>query len=390
MFRLDLGNMASKSKRGIFGFIIGFLLIAYGFGMGWIYAKVQGSQATLTYGALADLETKLKNQFDGQIDESKLVDGAKAGLVSAAGDPYTVYLTANEAKQLNDDLSGTLSGIGAEIGQKDGNIVIVAPLDGSPAAAAGLRAGDIIVKIGKIDTQGMSVASAVDKIRGPAGTEIALELARGSKIIDVTIKRAVITEPSVKWSMKDGGVGYIKVTRFATDTGSKLQDAAKDLKSQGATKVLLDLRNDPGGYLDSAVQVASQFLPAGKVVVEERHGGKTQQKLQSMAGGQLIGLPLVVLINGGSASASEIVTGALSDQGVAKVAGEQSFGKGSVQTIEKLDNGTELKVTVAHWFTPKGHGIDHQGIKPDVEIKQPDNNDSLSDPQLDQALALLK
>lgn len=380
--------MPTKTKRAIFGFLIGVGLIGYGFGMGVVYSDYKTSNAT-NYSSLVQLEQLLKSKFDGSVEQSKFLNGAKAGLVASAGDPYTVYLTAKEAKELDDDLAGTLSGIGAEIGQKDGQLIVVAPLDGSPAQAAGLHSGDVVIKIDGVDTQGMSVAQAVGKIRGPAESAVKLKLARGSKLFDVSIKRQIITVPSVKSSIKNG-VGYIKISRFAADTGQKLNEAAKDLKSKGATKYLLDLRDDPGGYLDSAVQVASQFLPAGKVVVEERHGGKTEKKLNSMAGGNLIGVPLVVLINGGSASASEIVAGALADHSAAKLAGEQSFGKGSVQDIVKLDGGSELKVTVAHWFTPSGRGIDHQGIKPQFTIKQPESHDALTDPQLDQALLLLK
>ncbi len=379
---------SARAKRAALGFFIAVGLIGYGFGMGVVYSQYQ-AKSTNSYYSLTKIEQLLKDKFDGKLEQGKLLDGAKAGLVAAAGDPYTVYLTAGEAKELDDDLNGTLSGIGAELGQKDGQLIIVAPLEGSPAQSAGLRPGDEVIAIDGKDTQGLTVDQAVTKIRGTAGSSVKLKLARGLKVFDVTIKRQIIMVPSVKWSMK-GGVGYIQVTRFADDTGTKLDQAATELRAKGATKFLLDLRNDPGGYLDAAVQVASQFLPAGKVVVSERHAGKTEKVLKAQAGGKLIGAQLLVMINGGSASASEIVAGALQDQGAAKLVGEKSFGKGSVQDIINLDGGSELKVTIAHWFTPKGRGIDHLGIKPDVEIKQPDNKNSLVDPQLERTLQLFK
>lgn len=362
--------------------------MGYGFGMGVVFTRWKLAPRG-EFAQLSNLQQILSNRFDGQIDIGKLLEGAKAGLVGSTGDPYTAYLTAEEARQLDDDLSGKLKGIGAEIGQKDGLIIVVAPLDGSPAQAADLRAGDAILEIDGKDTLGLSIAQAVLKIRGEEGSEVKLKIGRGIRSLDVTIKRAVITVPSVKWSLKDG-VGYIKLSRFASDTGDKLNQAASELKAQGANSFLLDLRNNPGGYLDASVDVAGQFLAKGFVVVEERRGGKTEKVLKAKGGGRLVGVPLVVLINQGSASASEIVAGALQDHGKARIAGAKSFGKGSVQDLVELEGGSQLKVTIAHWFTPKGRGIDGEGIKPDVEIKQTDDGDSLSDAQLDEALKLLK
>ena len=339
----------------------------------------------------ADLSTTydvLQRKFDGKIDNAKIEDSAKAGLVAGAGDPYTVYLDAKSAKALNDQLSGTLSGIGAEIAIKNNRLTVVAPVADSPAAKAGISVGDVIIAIGKTDSSTLALDEAVSKIRGEKGTQVTLKIVRGTADPkDITVTRDVISVPSVKWSMKDNNVGYINITQFGTDTTDKVRKAAGELKAQGAQRVVVDLRNDPGGYLDSAVKVASQFLPEGKVVVEERHNGKTQQKLSTEGGGQLVGLPMVVLINGGSASASEILAGALRDNKSAKLLGEKSFGKGSVQEVINVGDGAELKVTVAHWFTPSGQGIDKQGIKPDIEVTQ--NKDDFNadrDPQLDRAL----
>jgi carboxyl-terminal processing protease len=347
----------------------------------------------LNWGSLAPIYTMLQNDFDGPLSKQSALDGAKAGLVQSAGDPYTVYLTAKQATDLNNDLNGKLSGIGAEIGMKNGVITVVAPIDDTPAAKAGLRAGDMIAQIDGADTTNLSVDEAVTKIRGRAGTKVTLKVVRQGVQDPITmpITRADITVPSVTWSMKDGHVAYINIRQFGPDTSELMQKAASELKDQGATKVILDLRNDPGGYLDAGVDVASQFLPEGKTVVSERTGGKTTDMLKAKSGGLLIGLPTIVLINGGSASASEIVAGALHDNSAAKLEGEKSFGKGSVQEIKNLPDGAELKVTVAHWYTPGGVNINKEGIKPDTEIKlTTDDYNASRDPQLDKALQLLQ
>jgi carboxyl-terminal processing protease len=343
------------------------------------------------FSSLNDIYSMMQRNFDGKIDDQKALDGAKQGLVAAGGDPYTVYMTAKEAKDLSNDLTGKLSGIGAEIGMKNNVLTIIAPISGTPAEKAGLRAGDYIAKINNEDTTNMTVDQAVSKIRGNKGTKVTLKLVRtgATDPIDVTITRDDITVPSVKWSMKASDVGYINITRFGPDTTELVDKAAAELKTQGAKKIILDMRNDPGGYLDAAVGVASQFLDPGKLVVEER--GNESSKLTARSGGRLIGLPTIVLINGGSASASEIVAGALHDNKAAQLEGEKSFGKGSVQEIKDLPGGAQLKVTVAHWYTPGGVNINKEGIKPDVEVKMTGADfNANQDPQLDKALQLLK
>ncbi|MEO7617771.1 MAG: S41 family peptidase, partial [Candidatus Saccharibacteria bacterium] len=345
------------------------------------------------FSSLNDLYVLMKNNFDGKIDSTTALEGAREGLVAAGGDPYTVYLDAKAAKSLSDGLTGSLSGIGAEIGIKSSYVTVIAPVDGTPAQKAGLQPGDIIVKINKEDTTGMSVDTAVSKIRGKKDTQVTLTLVRGTTnpAFDVTITRADIVVPSVKWSMKEGNIGYIQLARFGPDTAQLTDKAATELKAQGATKIILDLRNNGGGYLDAGVAVASEFLPEGKLVVEERTDGKSRDKLNSTGAGKLVGLPLQILVNGGSASASEIVAGALHDNGVAKLIGEKTFGKGSVQEIKQLPGGAEFKVTIAHWFTPHGININKEGIKPDSEVKLTTEDFNASrDPQLEAAIAALK
>jgi carboxyl-terminal processing protease len=358
---------------------------------GLVWNPLVPAHSKLDYSSLNDIYATLQDKFDGTITDQAALDGAKAGLVAAGGDPYTTYLTSTQAKALNDSLSGSLSGIGAEIGMKNGLLTVISPIKGSPAIAAGVQSGDVIISIDGTDTTGMTVDAAVAKIRGKAGTVIKLKLGRmGVDPLTVSITRADITVPSVTWSMKSGNVGLITLSRFGPDTAQLTAQAATELKNQGAAKIILDLRNNGGGYLSAGVSVASEFLPVGKTVVSERTHGKTVDTMNVTNSGVLVGLPTVVLINGGSASASEIVAGALHDNGAATLLGEQSFGKGSVQEIQNLSGGAELKVTVAHWYTPKGVNINKSGLTPDIKVglTTADFNNS-SDPQLDAALAQL-
>lgn len=348
--------------------------------------------STIDFSSLNDIYAMMQRNFDGKLTSQAALDGAKKGLVAAGGDPYTVYMDSTESKALSDQLSGKLSGIGAQIGIKNNYLTVIAPIAGSPAEKAGLKPTDIIAQIDGESTTGMSVDTAVSKIRGKADTKVTLKIVRGSNPpIDVTITRADLTIPSVTWSMKGSDIGYIQISTFGTDTSDLIVKAANDLKSQGAKKIVLDLRNDGGGYLDAGVVVSSQFLPSGKLVVEEKTDGKTKSKLSAQAGGLLVGMPTVVLINGGSASASEIVAGALHDNNAAKLVGEKSFGKGSVQEIKPLGNDAQLKVTIAHWFTPGGVNINKEGIKPDYVVPLTNEDFSASrDPQLDKAIQLLQ
>lgn len=348
---------------------------------------------SIDFSSLNSIYGLMQRNFDGKLDDAKALDGAKAGLVSSGGDPYTVYMDAASAKALSDDLSGKLSGIGAEIGIKNSLLTIISPISGSPADKAGLRSQDLIAQINGEDTTGMSVDEAVSKIRGKAGTQVKLKILHpgAQSTVDITITRADLTIPSVKWSIKNGNIGYIQISTFGTDTSDLIVRAANELKSQGATKIILDLRNDGGGYVTAAEAVASQFLPEGKTIFTARTGGKTIETEKSTGGGVLVGLPTIELVNGGSASASEIVSGALHDNNAAKLVGEKTFGKGTEQEIKDLPGGAELKVTVAHWYTPAGVNINKEGIKPDTEVAlTTDDYNANRDPQLDEALQLLK
>lgn len=375
---------------------VALALGVFSFMGGWLVNQtypslLSGQSSELELGELRRIYALLKKNYDGELDKSKLEEGAKAGFVAAAGDPYTTYLNAQAAKQLNDDLTGTLSGIGAEIGIKNEQLQVVAPIEGSPADKAGLQPGDRIQLINGEDTSDLSLDEAVTKIRGEKGTQVKLSISRrGGQPFEVSITRDMIVVKSVEWKIQEPGIGYIKLSRFGTDTVELMEQAAVELKRQGAGKIILDLRNNPGGYLDGAVKVASQFV-SNKLVVTEKKGKRVVDELYSTSGGQLVGMPSVLLINNGSASASEIVAGALQDHGTAIVVGETSFGKGSVQEIKNLSRGAQLKITIAHWFTPKGRNISKEGIKPDVSVElSQDDYDNNRDPQLEKALERLR
>lgn len=374
---------------------IAALLVFSGFAGGYYSRErmVEASVKQVGAEGLSDVYEVLKQSYDGDLDEEKLREGAKAGLVAAAGDPYTVYLNADAAKKLKDDLSGTLSGIGAEVGIRNQKLVIIAPISDSPAAKAGLRPNDQIVRINEEDPSGLSLEEAVSKIRGEKGTTVKLTIIRGNEAPkEISITRDVITVASVKWSLKEGNTGYIQLTRFGDDTAALVGQAASELKAQGAKSIILDMRNNSGGYLNAAVDVSSEFLERGKLVVEERSkSDDNKAKLTSTGSGKLEGMKTIVLINEGSASASEIVAGALRDNKAATLVGQKSFGKGSVQEIRPLGGGAQLKVTIARWYTPNGTNINKDGIKPEIEVKlEQADYDAGRDPQLDKALELAR
>ncbi|MBX4197290.1 S41 family peptidase [Candidatus Saccharibacteria bacterium] len=351
-----------------------------------------GAPSSLDYSSVDKVYTILKNDFDGHLDPNKLNQGLRRGLVEAAGDPYTEYFDPADAKAFNNELSGSITGIGAELGtDADNNIVIVAPLSGYPAEKAGLKPKDIIAAVDSQPTQGMSVDSVVRKIRGKEGTDVTLTIVRGSqKPFQVTITRQKITIATVKYQ-EDGNIGYLKISQFSNDTIDLAQKAAQEFKAKGVKGVVLDLRSDPGGYLSGAVGVSSLWLDKGQLVVQERRGSTIVSSEFANGNNILKGLPTVVLIDGGSASASEITAGALRDNGAAQLVGVKSFGKGSVQQVENLPDGSELKVTIARWFTPKGKNIDKQGITPETIVNVSDSDATAGkDPQKDKAYQILQ
>jgi carboxyl-terminal processing protease len=348
-----------------------------------------GNQQRLNLASVQKTYSVLQEKYDGKLNSAQLIEGASKGLVEAAGDPYTVYMDKREAEEFNKDLDGTFSGIGAELDKKDGQLIVISPLEGSPAKEAGIQSKDVILRVNNQDTTKWSIDQAVRNIKGKEGTTVKLTLLRDGTVIEKTITRSVITVPSVTSEQRDG-VGIITISRFGEDTAGLTRKEAIRLKEASVQHVILDLRGDGGGYLDAAVEVASLWLQPDSTIVVERREGKVIDKHTATGGPILKDIPTVVMIDGGSASASEIVAGALKDNNAATLVGEKSFGKGSVQTTEKLSNGGVLKVTIARWYTPKGKNINKEGIRPDIEVKRPDTDTVGNDTQLAKALEVVK
>lgn len=368
----------------IVGFLLGtrseqlFSYVAPAFGIKTYSGDIDTSSLQSTYKAL-------KANYDGTLDDKVLIEGASRGLVDATGDDYTLYMNATESSEFSDDLSGTIGGgIGAEIGLRDKKTTIIRTLPGNPAELAGLAAGDVIIGINDEPTLNWTVEEAVSKIRGEEGTTVKISVIRGTEPKEFTVTRAIITNPSVS-STVENNVGTLTITRFDSETGTRARAVAKEFRDKGVTSVILDLRGNGGGYVDAAQDIAGLWLD-NKVVLIEKTNGKVVDELKTGRNAVLVGLPTVVLVNAGSASASEIVAGALQDYGVAKLVGEKTFGKGSVQQLIGLPDGAQLKVTIAKWFTPKGKNITKDGIKPDVEAALTQESvDAGADPQLDAA-----
>lgn len=380
--------------------VLSVFVIAVAFTAGMYSTQLYGFVAPLfgqkVYTAPVDLSSvestfrALKAHYDGDVSDSTLIEGANRGMVSALGDKYTVYMNQSEAADFDKDLSGNIGGgIGAELSLRSERVTIIRLLKNNPAEKAGLAVGDTITKVNDESIAGMSLDVAVMKVRGEVGTTVKLTIERNGQTKEFSITRETIISPSAHHEVKDG-IGILTIDRFDEDTYSLSREAASAFVSANVRGVVVDLRYNGGGYLDAAKNIAGIWLK-NKVVVSERTNGKTVAELKSGFTPILEGVPTAVLVNGSSASASEILAGALQDHKVATIVGEQTFGKGSVQELIQLPNGARLKVTIAKWYTPNGRNITDGGITPDtsVELVQKDL-DAGVDPQMNAALDLLK
>ena len=349
------------------------------------------------YNLLWEAINTVNNKYiEGPVDAQKSLYGAVKGAIEAAGDPYTEFFPPKIKENFKTDLAGSFDGIGAEIGKKDGLIVIVAPLDESPAKKAGILAKDVILKVDGQETNNWTVEDAVSKIRGKKGTQVTLTIYREgrSQPFDVKISRDKIEIKSVKFEIKDipgqkgnKKIGVITLSRFGDDTENLLNKAIQDSLTAGVAGLVLDLRNNPGGYLHTAVEVASNWVKAGDLVVKEQRSQTDSVDYKATGVNRLAGIKTIVLINGGSASASEITAGALQDHKLATLIGEKSFGKGSVQELVDLKDGSAVKVTIAKWILPNGRNLNHDGLVPDIEVKLTEEDmKNLKDPQMEKAL----
>lgn len=325
------------------------------------------------------------------VDQKTAYYGALQGLVNSLGDPYSVFFNPTETKDFNTELSGSFEGIGLELAIKNSQLTVVAPVPDSPSSKAGLKAGDKIYKIDGRDTVDMTLDQAISLIRGKQGTSVTLTIlpVNGQELKDYTITREVIKIKSVTLEKKNPNIAVISLTHFNTDTADEFNQVVNDVILQNPTGIILDLRNNPGGYLETAVSVSGTFVDKKTIVIE--NFGTKQNNYNSTNTAKLKDVKLVVLVNKGSASASEIVAGALQDYKRATIVGETTFGKGSVQDFEEFPDGSSLKLTVAKWLTPNGRSIDELGITPDVVIPLTDDDyNNNRDPQMDKALELLK
>ncbi len=332
---------------------------------------------------------------DQPLNNEQLMQGAIRGMLDSLGDQHTSYMDPGQYQAENNDLQGNYEGIGAWVDATGKGLGIISPMPGSPAEKAGLKAGDKVTAVDGKDVTGLDGNQVISKILGPAGTKVTLTIQRNGvdKPFDVVIVRASITVPSVTGKMLDHNIAYIQLLIFGQTTGDDLKKTLTDLMAKKPTGLILDLRNNGGGYLDTAIQVASQFIPdtAGNIVVSEKYADGSQKSSAVLPGGLATQIPMIVLVNAGTASASEIVSGAVQDYGRGKLVGVKTYGKGSVQLVSELHNNEgAVRITIAHWLTPKGRQIDKIGLQPDVEVQLTDADaNAKKDPQLDKAVQLL-
>ena len=393
---MDRGKKVERSTLvlvSVFMLVLGFAggsriddirnLIAPVFGLKKV-ERIDFSNVEKTYQALV-------SNFDGEIDKQKIIDGASKGLVEAVGDKYTEYMASKEAEEFNKSLSGDVgTGIGVELAKDGDSVKVVRVLAKNPAESVGILAGDVISKVNGEDVSKENTSEISKKIRGDAGTTVKIGVVRGNEKKEFSVTRAKIENPSVELTKKDG-VATLSIYRFDSETGVLAKKYAEEIKNEGISKVILDLRGNGGGYVQAAKTVASLWLEKNALIVSEKTGSKTVEEIRATGDNPLKGIKTVILLDGSSASASEIVAGALKEHKAAQIVGEKSYGKGSVQTTIDMPNGALLKVTIAKWFTPSGKNISNNGISPDIKVDAPKGESYLlNDIQKNKALEILK
>ncbi len=398
-------KLGEYKKYALVAALVAIALLAGAFYAGFAYGKSKipsefliedvinkslGQPGDVDFFLFWDAWRVIQEKYVGRVDldVKELVFGAITGMVRSLGDPYTVFLKPQEAKIFEEDVSGSFEGIGAEIGIRDDVLTVIAPLEGSPAKRAGILAGDKILKIDDTPTENLNLNEAVQKIRGKGGTAVKLTIFRGEQTKDISIVRERIVVPVLEWSRKDSGIIHLKLFSFSQEAPVRFRETANTILREGVTGIVLDLRNNPGGFLEVAQEITGWFVDPGEIVAIEDFGdGRDRREYRAVGSGAFRNTKVVVLINEGSASASEILAGALRDTRGVKLVGTKSFGKGSIQELESLGGGSSLKVTVAKWLTPSGISISEKGLEPDFVVEM--SQEGTLDPQLDKALEII-
>ncbi len=399
--------MKKNIRKRLFFVLSGFLMVGLFFMAGFYWGQSQKQcevcpPQDINFSLFWETYQTLKDRYvaPGEIEEEEILYGAISGMIEAVGDPHTVFMRPDDTKRFLEDISGKFEGVGMEIGIRDEQLQVISPLEGTPAQEAGLRPGDKILAVDGEPTVNFTLEDAVSKIRGPRGSEVVLTIDREAweKPQEISVIRDVINIPSLRWELLDqdgeqddkGGIAYVKFYNFTEKIGVDWATAAVQIFNSPADRIVLDLRNNPGGYLEMARNMAGYFMKRGEVVVIEDMG-EEQKEFRAQGQPLFLDYPIVVLINQGSASASEILAGALRDNRGVQLIGETSFGKGSVQSLETLSGGASLKVTIARWLTPKGETIEGSGLEPDIRVEFTEEDYSSGrDPQLERAVEFIK
>ena len=381
-----------KAKKNFLqGALFGALIMLCGTGV--VSCGIRLSEDASSEEKLSVLKGLIDENYIGDVDEEALEEGIYKGYIQGLEDPYSVYYNEEETKDLYETTEGEYSGIGAVLSQdlESGVITLVQIYEDSPAAKAGLKDNDILTKVGDIEVTGMDLSEVVTYIKGEKGTDVDLTVLRGvdAEEITVTATRDTVEAQTVKYEMLEGQTGYLSVSEFDSVTYAQYEEALNELTAQGMTGLIVDLRNNPGGNLNTVCEMLDLVLPKGTIVYTEDKDGKRETATSDDE--HQINVPMVVLVNGNSASASEIYAGAIQDYGIGKIVGTQTYGKGVVQQIFDLGDGTSVKLTIAEYFTPNGRSIDGEGITPDVEVEyEADENNPEADNQLEKALEVMK
>lgn len=388
---MDGKNSMKAKKNFLQGALFGALIMLCGTGV--VSCGIRLSEDASSEEKLSVLKGLIDENYIGDVDEEALEEGIYKGYIQGLEDPYSVYYNEEETKDLYETTEGEYSGIGAVLSQdlESGVITLVQIYEDSPAAKAGLKDNDILTKVGDIEVTGMDLSEVVTYIKGEKGTDVDLTVLRGedAEEITVTATRDTVEAQTVKYEMLEGQTGYLSVSEFDSVTYAQYEEALNELTDQGMTGLIVDLRNNPGGNLNTVCEMLDLVLPKGTIVYTEDKDGKRETATSDDE--HQINVPMVVLVNGNSASASEIYAGAVQDYGIGKIVGTQTYGKGVVQQIFDLGDGTSVKLTIAEYFTPNGRNIDGEGITPDVEVEyEADENNPEADNQLEKALEVMK